>query len=59
MTFFFNYMRPLIDKGMLYLAVPPLYRVRRGETYEYLASDEELVAYQKKYKNVEVQRFKG
>ncbi|MBY8975594.1 DNA topoisomerase IV subunit B [Rhodobacteraceae bacterium NNCM2] len=42
MTFFFTQMRPLIDKGHLYLAAPPLYRVTQGSKSTYASNDEEL-----------------
>ncbi len=41
MTFFFTQMRPLIDKGHLYLACPPLYRLTQGAERVYVASDAE------------------
>ncbi len=36
LTFFFRYMRPLIDEGNLYIAVPPIYKVTQGKKSEYL-----------------------
>jgi DNA gyrase subunit B len=60
LTLFFNYMRPLIDNGYVYLAQPPLYRVRKGKETVYLRDDHELKEYKKKNKgNFEVNRFKG
>jgi topoisomerase IV subunit B len=41
MTFFFTQMRPLIDKGHLYLACPPLYRLTQGARRIYVADDAE------------------
>ena len=42
MTFFFRYARPLIEKGYLYIAQPPLYKVTVGKTFEYLYDDRAL-----------------
>ncbi len=44
MTFFFTQMRPLIDKGHLYLACPPLYRLTQGAKRLYVANDAEKEA---------------
>ncbi|KKL58562.1 hypothetical protein LCGC14_2224130, partial [marine sediment metagenome] len=44
LTFFFRYMRPLIDEGHLYLAVPPLYKVSYKKSKEYVYSDKEKEA---------------
>lgn len=60
LTFFYNYMRPVVEAGMVYIAQSPLYRVqsRKGEAI-YLMSDAEKRAYTAKYPSAEVQRFKG
>ena len=42
LTFFYRYMRPLIENGYLYLAQPPLYRVQRGKTVNYCYNEKEL-----------------
>ncbi len=42
LTFFFRHMRPLIEGGWLFIAQPPLYKIKIGRTERYLASDEEL-----------------
>lgn len=42
MTLIYRYMRPLIDKGYVYIAQPPLYQVRQGKFVQYLDSDEDL-----------------
>ena len=42
LTFFFRHMRPLIEQGMLYIAVPPLYKLKTKKIEEYIASDPEL-----------------
>ena len=63
LTFFYRYMRPLIDAGYLYIAQPPLFGVRFGRSKEltYVYSDEDLRELLKanKGKNYDVQRFKG
>ena len=62
LTFFYRHMRPLIDEGYVYIAQPPLYRVKRGKMQCYVYSDEELDA---KLKEIgpdpkpEIQRYKG
>jgi DNA gyrase subunit B len=42
LTFFFRYMKPLIDLGYVYIAQPPLYKVQSGKKVEYCYSDEQL-----------------
>jgi topoisomerase-4 subunit B len=63
MTFFFAQMRPLIDKGHLYLACPPLYRLTQGALRMYVASDAEKEEWLAKglggKGKIDVQRFKG
>ena len=63
MTFFFTQMRPLIDKGHLYLACPPLYRLTQGAKRLYVANDAEKDAWLAKglggKGKIDVQRFKG
>ncbi len=63
MTFFFSQMRPLIDKGHLYLACPPLYRLTQGAQRLYVADDAEKEAWLAKglggRGKIDVQRFKG
>jgi topoisomerase-4 subunit B len=63
MTFFFSQMRPLIDKGHLYLACPPLYRLTQGAKRIYVADDAEKELMLAKglggRGKIDVQRFKG
>jgi DNA gyrase subunit B len=61
LTFFFRFMKDLIDGGIIYIAQPPLYRVRYDKTNEYMYSDEELQRFFKKYgdKKYDIQRYKG
>ncbi|WP_314232000.1 DNA topoisomerase IV subunit B [Solobacterium moorei] len=59
LTFFYRYMRPLLEQGMIYIALPPLYKVIKGKTTEYVYSDQELDALRRKLGKVEIQRYKG
>ena len=60
LTFFYRFMRPLIEQGMLYIANPPLYALDFGKTKEYVATDEDLEKRKAELKqNYKVQRFKG
>ena len=59
-TFFYRFMRPLIEQGMLYVATPPLYAIETSKGKEYIATDDELEERKKTLKgNYKVQRFKG
>ena len=59
LTLFFRYFRPVIEKGHLFVAQPPLYRIQAGKKVYYAWSDEEKDKILKKEKNAVVQRFKG
>ena len=64
LTFFFRYMRPLIENGFVYSAVPPLYKLKRGKTERVAYSDEErdLISAELRGETgakVEISRFKG
>ncbi|MGC8496120.1 MAG: DNA gyrase/topoisomerase IV subunit B [Candidatus Micrarchaeia archaeon] len=59
LTFFYRYMKPLIERGNIYIAQPPLYRVGKGKDIKYVYSDQELQEALKGNENVEVQRYKG
>ena len=64
LTFFFRYMRPMIENGYVYSAVPPLYKLKRGKTERVAYSDEQrdLVSAELRGESnakVEISRFKG
>jgi len=60
LTFFYRHMRSLIENGMIYLAVPPLYLVKYGKEKKYLMSNEELEEFKNSYKGkYTIQRYKG
>ncbi|MFE4710042.1 MULTISPECIES: DNA topoisomerase IV subunit B [Paenibacillus] len=64
LTFFYRYMKPLIDAGKVFIAQPPLYKLTRKsgklETVRYAWTDEQLQNYLKEFgKNFELQRYKG
>lgn len=64
LTFFYRYMKPLIDAGKVYIAQPPLYKITRRsgklETVRYAWTEEQLQNYLKEFgKNYELQRYKG
>ena len=64
LTFFFRYMRPLIENGFVYSAVPPLYKLTRGKTVRVAYSDEQrdLISAEMRGESnarIEIQRYKG
>ena len=65
LTFFFRYMRPLIDNGYLYIALPPLYQISKGKRVEYVWSEDQKdkmvkeLAKDGKESSVNLQRYKG
>jgi len=61
LTFFYRYMRPLIEAGYLYIAQPPLYQVRKGQRAVYAYNDDELerVLNEMGRQGVTIQRYKG
>ncbi len=60
LTFFFRYMRPLIDEGHVYIAQPPLFRVSKGKKTFYAFSDEERDQYIEELGGTaDIQRYKG
>lgn len=61
LTFFYRYMRPLIENGHVYIAQPPLYQIRKGRSHWYTYSDEELAQKLDEIgrDGIIVQRYKG
>jgi len=59
LTFFFRHMRGLIEAGYVYIAVPPLYRVKRGGKVHYLSDEAELEAFKASHPKARPTRFKG
>ncbi len=64
LTFFFRYMRPLVEQGYIFIAAPPLYQVKKGKKSAYAWNDEERLRYMKELggdaeTGVSVQRYKG
>lgn len=59
LTFFYKYMRPLIEKGHLYIAMPPLFKITSGKETKYAYTTDELKDMTKSLNKYEVQRYKG
>ena len=64
LTFFFRHMRPIVDAGHIYLAIPPLFKISHGKTEKYVYSDKEKNDYIKKINKTKdtkytLQRYKG
>ena len=61
MTFFFRYMRDLIEKGHIYIAQPPLYRLKHGQKEIYIFNEDEMEDQLKKTgrDGISIQRYKG
>ena len=62
LTFFFRYMRPLIEQGHVYLAQPPLFKVSKGKKIRYAFSDEERDEFMAEFGgsgSCDIQRYKG
>ncbi|HIS50187.1 MAG TPA: DNA topoisomerase (ATP-hydrolyzing) subunit B [Candidatus Gallacutalibacter pullistercoris] len=60
LTFFFRFMRPLVEEGHIYLAQPPLFRITKGKKHHYAYSDEQRDAIMAELgSGYEIQRYKG
>lgn len=59
LTFFYRFMRELIEKGHVYIAMPPLYRASKGKEFKYCHSEKELQSCRDKWGKIEIQRYKG
>ncbi len=61
LTFFYRFMRPLIEQGHVYIAQPPLYKVVRSGVTRYFYDDQDLEKYFAEFgrKGIELQRYKG
>ena len=59
LTFFYRYMKPLIENGNLYIAMPPLYKVTFGNKEHYIWTNEELKELTQGKTNYKIQRYKG
>ena len=65
LTFFFRYMRPLVEEGYIYIAAPPLYRVQKGSKFQYAWNEDERKEAVARIGNgpddagVKIQRYKG
>ncbi len=64
LTFFYRYMKDLIENGNVYIAQPPLYKIQNGNNIRYAYTDNELETYKeellvKNIKNYMIQRYKG
>ena len=59
LTFFFRFMRPLVEQGHVYIAQPPLYKATKNKVDKYLYSDKELADYLAEVGKCDIQRYKG
>ena len=60
LTFFYRYLRPIIEEGYVYIAMPPLYKISKGNAVKYAYTDAELELYKNEFKDrFGIQRYKG
>lgn len=59
LTFFYKYMKPVIEQGFVYIAQPPLYKISIGREIKYIYSDNKLNEILKEHQNASIQRYKG
>ena len=59
LTFFFRYMRPLIEHGYVYVAQPPLFKLQKGQTVKYAYNDDEMKVLSAEMPGAKVNRYKG
>ncbi len=60
LTFFYRYLRPVVENGYVYIAQPPLFKVQRGQAVRYAYTDRQLEAIKAEFgNNYKIQRYKG
>ncbi len=61
LTFFYRYLKPLVEKGYVYIAQPPLYKVQRGQSIRYAYTEADMDVIKEEFKNQKysTQRYKG
>lgn len=59
LTFFFRFMRPLIDEGHVYIAQPPLFKLQKGKDVRYAYSEEEMARFSQEMGEPKINRYKG
>ena len=59
LTFFFRYMRPLIEQGHVYIAQPPLFKLQKGNTVKYAYNDKEMAQLSAEMPGAKINRYKG
>ena len=60
LTFLYRYLKPVVEGGYVYIAMPPLYKIQKGNAVRYAYSDEECEEYKKEFvNNFKIQRYKG